>query len=315
MIGPGGTFHHEAVLRRRPGGVWRGRAEPARIDVGHPGMAGRRPLVDLCGDRVTLRRSESIFARLNEHYQRWGQPASRVSFAVGPVVSAVVEDGDLLRVTRAGTGDFIVTLTRGQRCLVALGAIVGQLGPTILLEEDPSPERREGWLAARLLDAPGTNFVWLDSSDSEIERQVDAMVEHRGKRLVVAIAGPDPQTRMRLNRQVAERSRRLFASMSFFDVPEHFATRDAWLASVHRPIPSGADALIRFTMAGKVVELRPGESAWLEPWHLHVARVGQFGGDGRLSSAGMALAHPAVTTEMLVTSSDAVASGHLGTMA
>lgn len=133
MIGPAGTFDYEAVLSRRPGGLWMGTAAPPVTDARHPGLAGRQPLVELCDDCVTLRRSEPRAARLNEHYQRWGQPASRISFAVGPIVSAVVADGDVLRVTRHGGGELTVTLMRERSCLLLLGAAVERLLPEILI--------------------------------------------------------------------------------------------------------------------------------------------------------------------------------------
>lgn len=308
MIGPGGTFDYEAVLSRRPGGVWRGIAAPSPTEGGHPGQAGRQPIVDLCEDRVTLRRSEPRAARLNEHYQRWGQPASRISFAVGPIVSAVVADGDVLRVARHGGGELTVTLMRERSCLLLLGAAVERLWPEILIEDAPSRDQLLGSEAAELLDAPDTLFVWLDASDSEVERHLDAMLEQRDAHLVVALAAPDQDSGSRLAWRLLERTVGVLSSMSSFDVPDHIATPDEWLAYVRQPVVSLADAVVRFTMNGGTTELRVGDSAWVEPWHLHVARFLQMGDPGRDSSVGVALAHPAVTTEMLVASSLAVAS-------
>ncbi len=304
MIGPGGTFDYEAVLGRDRCG----RAVPAP-GPGHPGSVGSRPTLAVADGVVIVRRTESVFARMNAHYQRWGQPASILTMQVGPLLASLAAHGDLLKVARHGTGDLSVELRREGQTLLGLGAIASEHHPSLDLEP-PSDEDSDHIVGmAHCLDKPGSVSVWLDALDPNFDQRTRDLQLIECSRLLVSIAGPDEEARLTANRRIS--MGRLYPSMRsrwLCGVPTRFTTEDAWLAHL-RALRDGPRLVrsVRFRLANEVIALRVGESAVRAPWLLHVARTETGGEPGSLHNVGIALEHEGVTLERLIESSEIAA--------
>ena len=99
---------------------------------------GDQPTVTLAGGVITLTRQTSILDLFNSNYRNGDNPAKWASFRVGSALEAVIEDGDVLRVSRFGTGDFAATLFRGGDFILGLGALRWMPLPDgMSIEEDP----------------------------------------------------------------------------------------------------------------------------------------------------------------------------------
>lgn len=305
MIGPGGTFSYEAVL----GAGLRGRADAQPSGPGYPGTVSDRPMIQVAAGIVVIERAESEAERRNPEYERWGQPASRLTMKVGPLLSALAAEGDRLQVSRHGTGDLSVELLRDGQTLLGLGAIAREHQPGLVVEPPSDEDHDELLYIARNLDRPGARFVWLNALDPALDQRIAELNTLACSHLLLSIAGPDEASRIGVSRRTAMRRRRLGKGPTITcTVPSRFTTEEAWLTHLRalRDGPSIVRA-VRVRIADEVTVLRAGESASCAPWHLHVARTEQGGEPGSLQNVGIALAGDSVTLALLIESSETVA--------
>ena len=297
-----------SVIRDGSGG-WRGRAETGDDRRPHPGLAGERPTFRLANGVVTLRQKQDTPTFLNRWFgQSTEETSPRASFRVGTAAESVLEDGDRLRIRRGGTTDIGLTVFRGERFILGVGAIVGMAsGPDIALKEDPRAAETMLQGLAAIIDRPDTTLVWLDRSSTEFDSAVEALKRGpKGHRVVVAFKGVDYQTRRNLSEL---RFRPETSSCYYEDVDARFANRDEWLAYL-RGLPTSrpTDLYVRFTLDGVASTVREGHHASADSWHMCVAKVFTPGIPGEWSQLGIARQHPALTAEILVDSTNAIAS-------
>lgn len=306
MIGPGGTFYYGAVL----GVGLRGRADAQPDGPGYPGTVGDRPMIQLAEGTVVIERAESVIERRKPEYERWGQPASRLTMKVGPLLSALAAQGDRVKVARHGTGDLSVELLRDGQTLLGLGAISREHQPGLVVEP-PSDEDSDSVLgAAASLDRPGARFVWLDANDPALAQHIAEVRTLDCSLLNVSIGGPDLASRQRASRLLAGSALRARGPATCTClVPTRFTTEESWLTHL-RALRDGPRIVrsVRIRIADEVTVLRAGESAWCAPWYLHVARTEQGGEPGSLQNVGITLAGDSVTLALLIESSETVAA-------
>ena len=167
----------------RPG---RGRGRPLQRWLMLPvirGIVGEQPTVTLAGGVITLTRQTSILDLFNSNYRNGDNPAKWASFRVGSALEAVIEDGDVLRVSRFGTGDFAATLFRGGDFILGLGALRRMpLADGMSIEEDPRADEVELYHLAADIRRPDTVFVWMDSSDPNIDAAIANLDHLAGER-------------------------------------------------------------------------------------------------------------------------------------
>jgi hypothetical protein len=132
----------------------------------HPGLVGRRPTVEVRDGIITLRRSAFDRAACSPAYAHWRNPDDRASFDVGPLIERIAADGDDLFVTRGGSGDLGLTLTRGEELLAAIGA-VGRRVHGFRINDDPRAQ--DEWLLPLQsdLEDPAVRLVWLDAGEAD----------------------------------------------------------------------------------------------------------------------------------------------------
>ena len=306
-------FDYEAPLTRSRSGGWTGLAVPTANQSVHPGLAGDQPTLELAGGTVTLRRTESVLGRFKSHHQSWGTSPSQVSFRVGEALEAVVEDGDLLCVSRGGTTDLSATLCRSNYLVMGLGAVAHRrLGPGVTIQEDPRANDVDLYHLTTTLDRPDTTLVWLDSSDPHVDEALSELSRPPGTGLVIAIAGPDSEERRQLNWRAAALASGAHTSCEFVDVDSRFTTRETWLDYLRQlPKTRPRDLSIRFGFDGQDIDVREGEYAFREPWHLFVAKVYTPGIPGEWSQLAVARKHRVLTAQMVVDSTELIASGQL----
>jgi hypothetical protein len=94
-------------------------------------MAGSRPSIELGDGLIILRSTESwLSGKTNPQFRSWGPPASSVRFAVGPAPEILMEAGDVLKLSRYGTGDLAVSIRKVQDLKIGSGAVgIAHLGP------------------------------------------------------------------------------------------------------------------------------------------------------------------------------------------
>jgi hypothetical protein len=306
VIGPGGTFFYEVVL----GAGLRGRADAQPTRLGHPGTVGDRPMVQVVDDTVVLQRAESVFGRRNPHYEKWGQPASRLTMKVGPLLSALAAPGDRVTVARHGTGDLSAELRRDGQTLLGLGGISREHHPALVLEPPSDEDSDEVLGAAASLDRPGARFVWLDAADPAFEQHIAEVRTLDCSLLNVSIAGPDVASRQRASRLFAGGAVQARGpATAICLVPTRFTTEASWLTHL-RALRAGPrnPRPVRFRLADEVIALRAGESAARAPWLLHVARTDEGGAPGSMHNVGIALERDGVTLALLIESSETVSA-------
>ena len=156
---------------------------------------------------LTIRRQRSTLDVFNRHY-RSHPPQDGFAFRVGEALEAVVQDGDLLRATRHATTDLSVSLFRGDDLLVGLGAVNSrQLGPGMTFEEDPRIHEAMLYHLPNTLADPDTTLAWLDAEDPGIDDRIRGLRDLPGKRIVIAIAGKNPEQRRIVNNKAATPAR------------------------------------------------------------------------------------------------------------
>jgi hypothetical protein len=341
-VHPSGLFDYTLNLKRGSSGSWIGQAEPGRDAQMHPGIAGEQPHVTLKDGVITLRstkgeptRAPEILPRRPEwfatalihrvgrlfspsptppslYHADWGPP-SEVSFRIGNAVEAVVEEDDVLRVCRWGTGDLALTLHRRGEPQVGLGAISSvDLGQDIGIDEDPRVNETCLYGVLGWLSRPGTALFWLDTSDPHLESVIQELSTTPALRLAVAIAGPDPGQRRRLNNRVAGGRAHGRASCWYFDVDGRFTSREQWLDYLRSlPETRPPDLWVRIAVGGVATVLREDEYAFSSPWHLFVWRVFRDGIPGELSRLAMVREHDAITRSIVIESTVLLGSGDL----
>ncbi len=226
-ISPAGVFRYTAALRRGQSGAWVGRAEasdPAR----HPGLAGDQPEMTIPSGVLTLRRTgvEPVLDRTMRElpggrrvsallhglrqtlhrtptpsaslYDRWGPPASTVTIHVGDLIEAVVEDGDVLTVFRADTGDLGLVLRRGDAILLGIGAVsAGDFDDSGDINLDPRVKDQEWYDLPSRLAREDTALIWLNADNEDPARARRAVEWQPAANLVVVITGKGREARAR----------------------------------------------------------------------------------------------------------------------
>ena len=201
-----GLFNHELVVARDASGTWTGQAAPMADASRHPGIVGEQPTVTLAGGVITLTRQTSILDLFNSNYRNGDNPAKWASFRVGSALEAVIEDGDVLRVSRFGTGDFAATLFRGGDFILGLGALRWMPLPDgMSIEEDPRAAEVDLYHLAADIRRPGTVFVWMDSSDPNVDAAIANLDHLAGESGIIAFTGRDPAKYTEVRRRVSER--------------------------------------------------------------------------------------------------------------
>lgn len=308
-----GCFDYSVVVGR-DGPTWRGSGETLSKPSLHPGLAGGRPSIEVAKGLITLRSTESwLGAKINSHFRLWGPPASLVRFAIGPAPETVLEAGDVLKLSRHATGDLAVSVHSGESLKISLGAVGPyHLSPEISVEEDPRAHETSLFDVVRSLDEPDTTLIWLNVSDVDHEASVRAIEQAPPGRLVIAIAGPDPDERRRMNRRVSESDRPLppgRSSCRYVDVDARFRTREEWLEYLRiLPKTRPDDLWLRINIGETATTVCEGAYSFVAPWHLFVRKVYKPGVPGECSQLGIARTSPAITQTALIESTNAVAS-------
>jgi len=227
---------------------------------------------------------------------------------VGDTLEAVLEDGDRLRVCRGGTADLGITVFRGGRFMLALGAVGHMgLGAGIALEEDPRAAEVDLYWLASIVDPPDTTLVWLDRSSSDFESRFEAC-QHgpMNVRVILAVKDADDLTRKRLN-DLMVLGTLSTASCYCEYIDSRFQNGTEWAAYLRGlPKTRPKDLFIRITVDGVTSTVREGEYAFTQPWHLYVARVFTPGIPGELSQLAIARERHALTAKMLLDSTLAI---------
>lgn len=287
-------FDVEAPLRRRDSGGWIAGAVPGGVR-GFFNFWGDEPTIELAGGLVSILR-----------------PA-RTPFRVGPLPEGVAADGDRLRVSRCSSGELGVALLRHARVVLALGALPSAPDANVRVTDDPRVRDERLSMVAAALNG-GDQLVWLDTRDPRLDSALDALQHRSPHRSVVAIAGPDRESRRALNQRAFAMSRAVGGGRYYVHVDERWATRDEWLAHL-RTLPASRpnDLHVRITLDGTDHQLREGEYRFSEPWHLYVQRVGRTALEpAEHSLVGIARAHPAVDREALIEAVRTLASAQVG---
>jgi hypothetical protein len=312
MIHPSGLFDYQIPLRRRGDGAWYGQALRHADERQHPGLVGECPHLVLSAGVVTLTCSESVTQRLRRAVYRDGyRPTSEVVFEVGPAIERVAEDGALLRVTRAGTGDLGALLLHDHRVALAIGNVDHRLRDLIELEYDPRvDDDRLYWVKYSLMQ-PETHLVWLDAEHVDVEATREHMRNLPEGSLQFAVRGEGGEATSRLNSELMEYASQLrrFSSATWTQVAPSFQTRDEWVAYV-RALPDRRpdDLHVLFRLGGAEVKLREGEYAFQAPWHLYLQQIRRRGVPGQHTQIGVAREHPGLDKAAIVESTERIAS-------
>jgi hypothetical protein len=312
-ISPAGQFDYVVPLTRRGEHEWGGRAMPPTETKYHPGIVGRQPDVVLSADTITLHRTEDALTfALDPHYRRWRQPRLRESFKVGPLLARVVEQSDVLHIHRGGTAEVGLVLSRQGVLVMALGAVrPGALGDGNTFTEDSRAGEVSLYGVRNSLDDPDWLFVWLNTSEADIETLAGRVDAVEGNRLLIAIAGEDPNARWQLNHRLATPSRgsRHRSACYYIDVDGRFATREQWLAYIRQlPQTRPLDLHIHFQLGTVSKVVLEHEYVSQTPWHLFVQRVYTPGLPGDLSQLAIVREHRGVTREMVLEAARTISS-------
>lgn len=314
-ISPPGWFDYSVVLTC-DGGIWAGDALDSDAKRAHPGLVGRRPIVDVRDGVVTLHRSQFDRASNSPASARWRNPDHRASFDVGPLIERIAADGDVLFLTRGGSGDLGWMLTRAEELLAAVGAL-GPGVPGFEIEDDP--RAHDEWLF-RLkysLDDPAVRLVWIDAGEADVVKQLESLREELptgttpSERLLIAVGGGTATQRQAVAagfraQPPISADRRLRLEV----VSERFRTPDEWTNFI-RGLPHNrpADLHVRFTSARRSVDVVERHGAFVEPWHLFVSLVNTPGIPGRHSHVAIVRDHPQIDRTMVKDACDAVTRG------
>ena len=289
-----------------------GCADFANLDGHHPGAVGICPEIRLAGGVVTLRRTQGAETETNPHYEMWGPPMGEVSIPVGPCPEQVLNDGDVLTVSRWGAADVALIVRRRGALVAALGAVAhAACGPEVQIEEDPRALDARWYEVKNDMARPDTSLVLLDASVPDSTSQLQRVREARAvaTRVLIAIHGGDPERRRALNHQAAQsRFDSGRGSAHYFNIDERFKTADEWLAYVQAlPDRRPYDLWIRFTTPEGSAEVREDRYELLPPWHLFVQKVYRWGIPGELSQLAIVREQEGVTKESVIRSSEIIA--------
>ena len=179
----------------------------------------------------------------------------------------MIEDGDVLRVSRFGTGDFAATLFRGGDFILGLGALRWMPLPDgMSIEEDPRAAEVELYHFAADIRRPGTAFVWMDSSDPNVDAAIANLDYLAGEMGIIAFTGRDPAKYTEVRRRVSERLPGSLSSCFYVDVPGRFTTQQEWLSYLDQlPTSRQPDMYIRFHLGGVQVDVREGDTRSARP--------------------------------------------------
>lgn len=240
----------------------------------------------------------------------FGPPASEVRLQIGAAFGAIAREGDRLHVARGGTAEIALALFRGGDLQIAAGALRElDLSAVVILQEDPRVRDQDVYAVAEWLAAPGRELVWVNADEGP-EQAVAKVSEVRGRHLVIAIAGSDPVARRQLNHRLADPVLANRRSRWFIDVDERFPQREQWLDYIRSlPRTPPRDLWMRVRICDTVATLHEGEYAAASPWQLYLVRLGRRGLPGSLSQLAIAREDAALTREVLVESTNLIASG------
>jgi hypothetical protein len=137
----GGTFHYEILVEEEKVGLntrLTGKGRTTREPSIHPGLLGYTPEFEVSEGLVILRSRESEhIRRTNKHFVSLN-PVASAAFDLGEWFPLVIQGGDLVHFHRSGTGDFGFSVTRNDRLILAMGAIVDTfLGSDLEVRDDP----------------------------------------------------------------------------------------------------------------------------------------------------------------------------------
>jgi len=307
VIHSSGLFDHRASLRRHRAGVWRGRAEPNQQEET---LVGDAPHLELSEGNLALARAQfdwlGVFKR--------DPLTARVSFGVGGAFEAVLENDDVIRTCRAGTGDLAAMLTRNGQLVMALGAVDGLLVPAgIAVEMDPRAREVDFYPVAWMVQKPDVKLFWLDPDDPHLDRRLDEIrcAPPEVTTVILVARGGDRAKVTALN-QRAVSSRRPTGSWWFQVAPERVRTEAELMAYLEQlPKTRPDDLWLRFTIDGRTFEVREGEYQLHDPWHLFVAKVYTPGTPGEFSQLGVARVHPALMADVFTSSVQRIATGSI----
>lgn len=160
------------------------------------------------------------------------------------------------------------------------------------------------------LHRPDTTFVWVDVSDLQYQTVFENIPHMATPRLIIAIAGKDPEQRRRVNNRICEApSRPRGGSCTFYDVDARFASREQWLEYL-RSLPDArpSDLWIRIGVDGVETVVHEDEYVFRSPWHLFVQMVCRPGVPGEWSQLAIVRQHPPVTRQMVIDAAQLIAS-------
>ena len=298
-IPPWTCFNYRTILHAMGDHAWTGSAD----DDGADSLLGHQPSVKVISGRVTLTRSS--------HAAPSRSLALAASFDGGDALDALLQEGDVLSCWLGGTAEIGLSVTRAGSLLLGLGALPDPPGAGITLEYDPRVEEVE--LARdirRIIDRPGTRFVWLDPQQpSKLEsrfREIDAACWDVNPLAIVARTD-DPTVSLGLNRRMMQSPRRQFV---FLNASERFTRVEDWLEyarGLSRDRPG--DLWLNFRSGNEERLVSQGTTATIDGWLVHVFRIFERGLPGRLTQVGLVRADLGVTTASLERSTAAVAGG------
>lgn len=128
----------------------------------------------------------------------------------------------------------------------------------------------------------------------------------------MVIAGENHAERVILNRRASTVGRGSHQSRDYIHADDRFTTCEAWAEHVRQlPRTRPADLWIRFCIRDTDVTVREGQQVLSPPWHLVVEKVYTPGIPGALSQVGVVLDHPAITSNMVIESTQMIASGRI----
>jgi hypothetical protein len=314
-ISPSAWLDYAVVVHRSADGVWLGHAD-ARRTVGHAGLAGNEPRLELSDGLLRLHRTDVALAGGTGPVGS-PRPAVRgVSFRVGRL-ETLLDEGDRLLVRRGPTGDLGLWVVRQGTRIAGFGAVTGHFTPTVHATEDPRVFEEHLYHLHKMLADPAVCVVWLDVDDPQCDRLVESIPDLApGGRMLVLIAGGDAEARRRVNHRVGSSGRKAKASSGrFVDIDARFRTEAEWRAYIEGlPRARPDDVYIRFTIDDVRVDVRERHYAEQPPWQLYVHSVYRQGVPGDLSHVGIVQASLGMTQAAIVETTDQIADGRIGVL-
>jgi hypothetical protein len=290
-------FNYTFRLRRGLDAVWRGEAHGAPDE---PHLVGPTPRVSLSDGVLSLTAATSLRRFLAR--SRGVPMAAVASIGVGAALEAVLEDDDAIRYDRDGMGALGLVVTRGDRLVLAIGAVTPRLGDFgLAVETDPRADDVRFYYMRSLLDDPKATLVWLDPGSPEYESQLAELDRIPPHVTMVSIAArADDWTAAHAVNERALGTRRHRWGMNFERVDTRIRTRDDFVAHL-RSLPKRRpdDFFVRFTVEGCSADVREGEGLASGSWLFYVAKVASTESAWTSSQVGVAREHPALTVEAL----------------